>query len=363
MIGEKECHDAWQGPSSCGVAEQNDLMTGNDDYGCAGAVTVNEHQQCEGRPELKGREEEEEGEPAATETDVSHTCDGTTLAVPAVPGTTRPSDGPRTLTSCQARNDVRLQTPSLAENSSLGGSDVHSYSGKRKGCSGRNQQRKISSFFLKGATSERVSSPVTGSDKCSSGYCKINSKGCFKLSVGSKWKSQEGDGKENGKKLSREEEEAGKRTNKAREVFQNDAEQSNTKNWPDWQEDKGKKWKTKHNNVFEILKLHSKSPAIRRTGITELAPNRVYREQYFIDAGQSDFTCTTCDVCGLVYARGVEKDEKVHARVHRRHLEGIRFEGWQQERVVKTFENEGGRIIEVKAEDPQMRSSKVCNSL
>ncbi|GBG91823.1 hypothetical protein CBR_g53714 [Chara braunii] len=338
MRGEKENNDTWQRPSICDMAEQNDLVTGDSDDGRAGAVTfVSEHQECEG-PKLKEREEDE---PAATERDSCHTGDETTLSVSTIPGTTRPTDGPRTLTSCQARDDMRSGNLPLGKTSFRGRNDVRSNRGKSKGCAVGNRQRKISSFFLKGAASEQVSLPVAGNDKSGRGYRRIISEGCFKQSVGSKWKSKEGEGKENGN-LSHEEEEVGKRADRLGEGLQ-DAAASTTMNCLDWPEDEGKKWMKKRNNVFEILKLHSKSSAIKRTGIRELAPNRVYQEQYFLDAGQSDFTCTTCHVCGLVYARGVEQDEKVHIRIHRRHLEGIRFELGE---ILRTIERELGLPME-----------------
>lgn len=47
--------------------------------------------------------------------------------------------------------------------------------------------------------------------------------------------------------------------------------------------------------------------------------------QYFLDLGQADFTHTTCRVCGLVYARGLESDEKLHSSFHRSQLKGIHY--------------------------------------
>ncbi len=55
-----------------------------------------------------------------------------------------------------------------------------------------------------------------------------------------------------------------------------------------------------------------------------VAPNRPLG-QYFLDLGQRDFSCSTCPSCGLVYARGEETDEKLHASFHKSQLQGIQF--------------------------------------
>lgn len=47
--------------------------------------------------------------------------------------------------------------------------------------------------------------------------------------------------------------------------------------------------------------------------------------QLFLDLGQADFTHTTCRTCGLVYARGLESDEKLHKSFHRSQQKGIHY--------------------------------------
>lgn len=41
---------------------------------------------------------------------------------------------------------------------------------------------------------------------------------------------------------------------------------------------------------------------------------------------QVDFTCTACKVCGFVYAKGKEEDEKLHAGYHDQSVNGFLFQ-------------------------------------
>ncbi|MCO5586986.1 hypothetical protein L7F22_040931 [Adiantum nelumboides] len=81
--------------------------------------------------------------------------------------------------------------------------------------------------------------------------------------------------------------------------------------------------------------------------------------QYFLDFGQTDFTCSICKICGLLYARGHSEDERLHACFHKRYLLGISFKGWQRERVVAKNEEDDGRIILVLHSDPLHHQLKV----
>eukprot|EP00249_Psilotum_nudum_P018619 c26889_g1_i2 orf=877-2010(+) len=67
-------------------------------------------------------------------------------------------------------------------------------------------------------------------------------------------------------------------------------------------------------------------------------PKRGLR-QYFLDLGQSDFSYTTCQICGLLYACGQEDDEKLHATFHKNCLVGIRF---KVKEVAVLMENDMG---------------------
>lgn len=47
--------------------------------------------------------------------------------------------------------------------------------------------------------------------------------------------------------------------------------------------------------------------------------------QYHLELGQSNFLLHTCSVCGLMYARGDERDEKLHKTFHKEYEQGIAF--------------------------------------
>ena len=71
--------------------------------------------------------------------------------------------------------------------------------------------------------------------------------------------------------------------------------------------------------LVQVLKT---TPDSKRT----VAPLPAKRSrQLFLDLGQADFTHTTCRICGLVYARGLEIDEKLHKSFHRSQLKGIHY--------------------------------------
>lgn len=47
--------------------------------------------------------------------------------------------------------------------------------------------------------------------------------------------------------------------------------------------------------------------------------------QYHLELGQSDFVLHSCAVCGMMYARGDQEDEKTHKAFHKNYYEGIAF--------------------------------------
>lgn len=88
--------------------------------------------------------------------------------------------------------------------------------------------------------------------------------------------------------------------------------------------------------------------------------------QTFLDLGQRDFGASTCAVCGCVYMRGVEEDERAHAAVHDAYASGARFPGWRSERTLVRFEPEGRhrgaprpRVLMVLPTDPAAHRRKV----
>ncbi|CAK9872661.1 unnamed protein product [Sphagnum jensenii] len=112
---------------------------------------------------------------------------------------------------------------------------------------------------------------------------------------------------------------------------------------------------SKSNWLHELSTMWKSSSGLSKRTV---APNRPLG-QYFLDLGQRDFSCSTCPSCGLVYARGEETDEKLHASFHRSQLQGIQFRGWQHERVAAKISSKGDRIIYVVPGDPPRHLYKV----
>uniref|UniRef100_A0A0D9ZMP6 N-acetyltransferase ESCO zinc-finger domain-containing protein n=1 Tax=Oryza glumipatula TaxID=40148 RepID=A0A0D9ZMP6_9ORYZ len=80
--------------------------------------------------------------------------------------------------------------------------------------------------------------------------------------------------------------------------------------------------------------------------------------QFHLELGQPDFLLHMCSVCGMMYARGNDEDEKAHKAYHKSYFEGVPFKGWRNETVVARSEG-GDRIILVTDENSCARNSKV----
>uniref|UniRef100_A0A0E0PB33 N-acetyltransferase domain-containing protein n=1 Tax=Oryza rufipogon TaxID=4529 RepID=A0A0E0PB33_ORYRU len=109
--------------------------------------------------------------------------------------------------------------------------------------------------------------------------------------------------------------------------------------------------------------------------------------QFHLELGQPDFLLHMCSVCGMMYARGNDDDEKAHKAYHKSYFEGVPFkrevlkrhdhsdknkeeyrdpgaiicekeDGWRNETVVARSEG-GDRIILVTDENSCARNSKV----
>ncbi|XP_047064521.1 protein CHROMOSOME TRANSMISSION FIDELITY 7-like [Lolium rigidum] len=80
--------------------------------------------------------------------------------------------------------------------------------------------------------------------------------------------------------------------------------------------------------------------------------------QFHLELGQPDFLLHACAVCGMMYARGNDEDEKVHRAYHRTYFQGVPFKGWRDETVVARSEG-GDRIILATGENSCTRNSKV----
>ncbi|KAJ1271741.1 hypothetical protein BS78_06G149400 [Paspalum vaginatum] len=81
-------------------------------------------------------------------------------------------------------------------------------------------------------------------------------------------------------------------------------------------------------------------------------------EQFHLELGQPDFVLHTCSVCGMMYARGNDDDEKVHKAYHKNYFEGVSFKGWRNETVIARSDG-GDRVILATDENSCMRNSKV----
>uniref|UniRef100_A0A0D9UWV1 N-acetyltransferase domain-containing protein n=1 Tax=Leersia perrieri TaxID=77586 RepID=A0A0D9UWV1_9ORYZ len=80
--------------------------------------------------------------------------------------------------------------------------------------------------------------------------------------------------------------------------------------------------------------------------------------QFHLELGQPNFLLHMCSVCGMMYARGNNDDEKVHKAYHKSYLEGVTFKGWRNETVVARSEG-GDRIILATDENSGAWNSKV----
>ncbi|KAL6652452.1 hypothetical protein ACP70R_011377 [Stipagrostis hirtigluma subsp. patula] len=80
--------------------------------------------------------------------------------------------------------------------------------------------------------------------------------------------------------------------------------------------------------------------------------------QFHLELGQPDFLLHRCSVCGMMYARGNDDDEKVHRAYHKSYFEGVPFKGWRNETVMARSEG-GDRVILVTDENSRLWNSKV----
>ncbi|XP_020246231.1 protein CHROMOSOME TRANSMISSION FIDELITY 7-like isoform X2 [Asparagus officinalis] len=109
------------------------------------------------------------------------------------------------------------------------------------------------------------------------------------------------------------------------------------------------------------LKLNSnreRSDTLTKS-VGKILNNKRSYAQYHLELGQSNFLLHTCSVCGLMYARGDERDERLHKFFHKEYEQGIAFKGWSEERVVSRYNNNGDRILLVLDGDPPAQKHKV----
>jgi len=76
----------------------------------------------------------------------------------------------------------------------------------------------------------------------------------------------------------------------------------------------------------------------------------------FLDLGQKNFGSITCSICNMMYTPGKFEDDSLHAKFHKDFTQAIVFNGWKQERVVKTFGT--ARVIKITKNDPSTHRKK-----
>ncbi|DBB06353.1 TPA: hypothetical protein ACH3X1_011921 [Trebouxia sp. C0004] len=109
---------------------------------------------------------------------------------------------------------------------------------------------------------------------------------------------------------------------------------------------------------LDVTKPFFKRCSLQHPKTVPQQPNKRSFTQLHLDVGQANFACITCSVCGLIYAKGEAKDEKVHALFHANCTLGVKFQGWQHERVVK-WDGREGRVLLVIPDDPANHLKKV----
>eukprot|EP00879_Flechtneria_rotunda_P029676 GHRR01032113.1.p1 GENE.GHRR01032113.1~~GHRR01032113.1.p1 ORF type:complete len:106 (+),score=33.94 GHRR01032113.1:318-635(+) len=80
--------------------------------------------------------------------------------------------------------------------------------------------------------------------------------------------------------------------------------------------------------------------------------------QMFLDLGQRGFGASRCPVCGMLYAKGHDEDEKLHRSFHLPAVQGLKFQGWVQQRVLLS-EPFQGKLLMVVMTDPVSQLKKV----
>ena len=88
---------------------------------------------------------------------------------------------------------------------------------------------------------------------------------------------------------------------------------------------------------------------VQRTVANEKSAKSKTTQQLFLDVGQKDIeNRRTCEICGMVYVRGMDEDQKQHERVCRDYRLGVKFPT-KQCRVVKRLD-EDRWIVEVRVD-------------
>ncbi|KAI7844966.1 hypothetical protein COHA_001613 [Chlorella ohadii] len=85
----------------------------------------------------------------------------------------------------------------------------------------------------------------------------------------------------------------------------------------------------------------------------------------YLDVGQRHFHAYRCPACGMLYARGTDADERLHAAFHASATQGPRYQGWAGERVVQ-LDGSKGRVLLFGSADqgrPRKQLADLCSFL
>jgi len=107
-------------------------------------------------------------------------------------------------------------------------------------------------------------------------------------------------------------------------------------------------------NVGAATEAKRKANGCRLDGLVSKKRNYA---QLHLELGQPDFVLHTCSVCGMMYARGNDEDEKVHRAYHKSYSEGVPFKGWKKETVIARSEG-GDRVVLATDENSCMSKSQ-----
>lgn len=80
--------------------------------------------------------------------------------------------------------------------------------------------------------------------------------------------------------------------------------------------------------------------------------------QMYLDVGQRDFHASRCPCCGMLYCRGEESDERLHAAFHATATKGLKYgSGGTGDRVVLT-DGAAGCVVKLSGSEA-VRNKKV----
>ncbi|VEN47302.1 unnamed protein product [Callosobruchus maculatus] len=119
---------------------------------------------------------------------------------------------------------------------------------------------------------------------------------------------------------------------------------------------------TDDETLFPVFyhRKESSSDAIKNTkatgSVVKKKFKKISKDQMILDAGQKRFGVVQCPECLFLYHLGDPSDEIIHTNYHQA-IHIFRFQGWKNERVVATNNND--RIIQILANDSKVWLKRV----